>query len=149
MTKKRASTTTDNAATQGEKPSYGKPPKEHQFKPGQSGNPNGPPKGRTHLWTYYTRYMAMTDAELAKLDRKKLTAAQQTALNLVRNAQAGEGCGAEKMARYCIDREEGKAVEHLIIGGEDDLTDDECEQVRKLIQGNHRGDHVHGRNADK
>lgn len=42
-----------------------------------------------------------------------------------------------RMARYIVDREEGKAVEHLIVSGENDLTDDECEQVRKLIRGNH------------
>jgi len=41
----------------------GRPPKEHQFKPGQSGNPEGPPKHRTHLWSYFCRYMAMTDAQ--------------------------------------------------------------------------------------
>lgn len=30
----------------------GKPPKEHQFKPGQSGNPKGLPKGTKHLSTW-------------------------------------------------------------------------------------------------
>ena len=30
---------------------YGKPPKETQFKPGQSGNPNGRPKGSKNLAT--------------------------------------------------------------------------------------------------
>ena len=137
MARKRASTTKKNVATQGEKPSYGKPPKEHQFKPGQSGNPKGPPKGRTHLWTFFSRYMALTDTELTKLDRAKLTQAQQTALRLVEQAKAGERCGSERMARYIVDREEGKAVEHLIIGGENDLSETECEQIRKLIQGNH------------
>jgi hypothetical protein len=34
-------------------------PKEAQFKPGQSGNPAGPPKRRTQLWTYFCRYMAL------------------------------------------------------------------------------------------
>ena len=29
----------------GSKVGYGKPPREHQFKPGQSGNPRGRPKG--------------------------------------------------------------------------------------------------------
>ena len=143
MTKKRSSTTKKNAVRQGKKPSYGKPPKEHQFKPGQSGNPKGPPRHRTNLWVWFTKYMALTDAQIDKLDRSKLTQAQHTALGLVERVKAGEKVGSTRMARYIVDREEGKAVEHLIIGGENDLSDDECEQLRKLIQGNH------GRDTDK
>ncbi|MHC4681940.1 MAG: DUF5681 domain-containing protein [Planctomycetota bacterium] len=80
-----------------------KPPKEHQFKPGESGNPNGPPKHRTQLWTYFCKYMSLTDTELAKLDRSKLTQAQQTALKLVQNAKAGKYSGSERLARYVRD----------------------------------------------
>jgi hypothetical protein len=35
----------DASIRQGEKIGYGKPPRGHQFKPGQSGNPKGRPKG--------------------------------------------------------------------------------------------------------
>jgi len=107
--------------------------KECEFKPGQSGNPAGPPVRRTQLWVYFCQFMAMTDAELEKLDRKKLTQAQQTALKLVDHAKVGRYSGSERLARYAIDREEGKAVEHLVIENENTLTDSECEEIRKVL----------------
>jgi hypothetical protein len=114
-----------------------KPPKECQFQPGQSGNPNGPPRHRTQLWTYFCQYMALTGAELAKLDRKTLTQAQQTALKLVQNAKKGKYSGSEHLARHVFDREEGKAVEHLVIENENTLTDEECEQIREELLKSH------------
>ncbi len=119
----------------------GHPPREHCFKPGESGNPNGQPKHRTHLWTYFTQYMAMTDEQIAKLDTDKLTQAQQTALGLVERVKAGEKIGATCMARYIVDREEGKAVEHIVIGEGADLSDDECDQIRQLLLRNHADSH--------
>jgi hypothetical protein len=118
----------------------GRPPKEHQFKAGESGNPDGPPKGRTHLWTHFTKYMAMTDTRIATLNRDKLTQAQHVALNLVEKIKAGEKIGSTAFARYIVDREEGKAAEHLILDNGADLSDDECEELRKLIQGKHGRD---------
>jgi hypothetical protein len=118
----------------------GRPPREHQFKPGKSGNPKGQPKHRTHLWTYFTKYMNMTDAKIAKLNRDKLTQAQQTALALVEKVKAGEKVGSTTMARYIVDREEGKAPEHIILDGGNDLSDDECNGLRELIQEKHDRD---------
>ena len=140
MAAKRAPTTKENAVRQDRKPSYGKPPKEHQFKPGQSGNPDGPPKRRTNLWVWFCKYMAMTDAQIARLDKNQLTQSQQTALGLVKRVKAGEKTGSTRMARYIVDREEGKAVEHLVIDRDVDLTDAECEQLRELIRRNHGSD---------
>ena len=117
---------------------YKKPPEESQFKPGESGNPAGPPVRRTQLWVYFCQYMAMKDAELAKLDREKLTQAQQTALRLVENAKNGKYSGCERLARHVFDREEGKAVEHLFIENENTLTDEECEQIRQQLLKNHK-----------
>lgn len=36
---------------------YGKPPKKHQFKPGQSGNKKGRPKGRKNTYTLLTELL--------------------------------------------------------------------------------------------
>ena len=85
-----------------------KPPKEHQFKPGQSGNPAGPPIRRTQLWVYFSQYMAMTDAEIEKLDSAKLTQSEQMALSLVeKEAKAG----SRALALAIFDREEGRALQ--------------------------------------
>ena len=104
-----------------------KPPERTRFNKGASGNPDGPPVRRTQLWVHFCKFMALTDAKLAKLNRKKLTQAQQTALKLVENAKNGKYSGSERLARYMIDREEGKAVEHLVIENDNTLTDEECE----------------------
>ena len=129
-----------NQGDDGYKVGPGNPPKEHQFKPGESGNPHGQPKHRTHLWTHFTRYMAMTDVQIARLNRDGLTQSQQTALALVEKIKAGEKVGSTAFARYIVDREEGKAAEHLILGDGADLSDGECNELRKLIQGRHAGD---------
>ncbi len=122
----------------GYKVGFGKPPKEGQFKPGESGNPEGPPRHRTQLWVYFCRYMAMTDAELAKLDESKLTQSQKTALAVVRKAAEGKAAGVETLAKYVTDREEGKATEHIILGDANALSDEECEELRTLLLTRHK-----------
>ena len=114
-----------------------KPPKEHQFKPGQSGNPKGPPKRRTQLWVWFCKYMELTNAQLEKLDREKLTQAQQSAIKLVENARDGKHSGSERLALSVFDREEGRAVEHLVIEDDQTLSDSECDEIRKLLLENH------------
>ena len=142
MTNRRTSKNASLPAKQGEedKVGPGNPPKEHQFKPGESGNPNGPPRHRTNLWVWFCKYSDMTDEQLAKLDRKKLTQAQQTALKIVEQGTSGGKPEWERMARYIVDREEGKAAEHLIIDKDTDLTDAECDELRTLIRKSHDTD---------
>jgi hypothetical protein len=116
---------------------YKKPPEETQFKPGQSGNPAGPPKRRIQLWVYFCRYMNMTDAEIKKLDRKKLTLSQQTAMKIVENAAKGKYSGSERLARHVFNREEGKPTEYLVVGdNEDTLSDEKCEEIREILRKN-------------
>jgi hypothetical protein len=78
--------------------------------------------------------MASTDAELEKLDRDKLTQAQQTALKLVENAKDGKHSGSERLARHVFDREEGRAVKHLVIENDRVLSDEECDNIREILR---------------
>ncbi len=94
-------------------------------------NAEGAPRHRTNLWVWFTTYMNMTADERARMDRTKLAAAQETALKMVEKAVQGRGF--ERLARYIVDREEGKAAEHVIKGGTD-LSGAECEELRKLPQ---------------
>ena len=152
MTRKQARTNTleatgqppDSLAARQGKGDYkvgpGCPPKEYQFKSGESGNPKGNVKHRTHLWEYFAKYMGMTAAKIAKLDKTKLSLAEQAALRLAKAAAQGKRCPADRFARYSIDRDEGKAAEHLILDSSTELSDEECDELRKLIQGNGAGD---------
>jgi len=112
---------------------YGKPPKEHCFKKGESGNPNGPPKHRMQLWTYLCRYANMTDAEFDKLKKGKLMQSQQAAIKLIENLKEGKYSPSGKLARHIFDREEGRPTEHIIVGSDATLTDEECSEVRKAL----------------
>ena len=76
----------------------------------------------------------MTDAEFGKLDRKESTQAQLVAKKLVENAKDGKYSVSERLARHVFDREEGKAVEHLVIENENTLSDEECEQIKNLLK---------------
>jgi hypothetical protein len=55
---------------------YGKPPPEHQFKPGQSGNPKGRPKGTGNIYKLIAKHAAKkvtvvengAEKKMAKID---------------------------------------------------------------------------------
>ncbi|MCH7559517.1 MAG: hypothetical protein IIB56_18980 [Planctomycetes bacterium] len=115
---------------------YKSPPKEHQFKPGESGNPKGAPIRRINLWPTFCGYMASTDAELKKLDRTKLTQAQQSALKMVKNMKTGKYSGSERLARYVIDRDEGKAVNHVVVEDNNAMSPEKCEEIREILRRN-------------
>lgn len=110
--------------------------KENQWRPGESGNPKGPPVARTQLWRYYCIYMSMTDVKFNHLKEKKLTQAQQAAVKLVEDMKAGKLPKSSKFMQYCVDRELGKPKEHVQITGAVPLSDDECESIRDILRKN-------------
>jgi hypothetical protein len=55
----------------------------------------------------------MTDAEIAQVDQESMTQSEKAALKLVEDMAARRHTGAEGLAKYVIDREEGRAVEKL------------------------------------
>jgi len=113
---------------------YKNPPKEHQFPPGQSGNPKGPPKHRTNLWLWFCKYMNLTDKEFGKLKNSELTQSQQSALKLIEDIKDGKYSGSVRLARHVFDREEGRPTEHLVIEPEDVLSDQECDEIREALE---------------
>ncbi len=104
----------------------GEPPEEHQFKPGESGNPKGRPKGSLNLKTILKKLLAEqdVDGQWANPIAKKLL---QKAFN----------DDDYRAIVEIIDRIEGKAKEHRqntgeIIVGLGNLTEKELyEFIRK------------------
>jgi hypothetical protein len=113
---------------------YKKPPKHSQFKPGQSGNPKGPPKARVTIWRHVCIFSELTEAELKKLKRRGLTMSQRAALKIVEAMARGDFHPGTHLAKYVIDRSEGKIPEQLNITRTEELSDAECDQVRELLK---------------
>jgi len=109
---------------------------EHQFRPGQSGNPAGSVKGRTHLWTWFCQYLGFTPARLA-LEKKRtdLTYAQRTAIKQVEQLlKKGLGGTAFLATREAWNRDEGKPTEHVVVENPEALSEEECEEIREAIK---------------
>ena len=69
---------------------YGKPPKEHQFKKGQSGNPRGRPKQKRSLKDLVVAELDRTHEVTDKGRKRRVTGWQLAAAALVRKAYKGD-----------------------------------------------------------
>ena len=89
--------------------------KPHEWKPGQSGNPAGPPKCNTQLYRYFCKFLDMTPAQLEKLDKSKLKMVEVAALAMVKKVGKGEW----PQQREVIERDEGKVPNKTELSGTD------------------------------
>lgn len=73
-----------------QKVGYGKPPVHSRFKPGQSGNPKGRPKGQRNFATEVARALAMPVAVTINGHRKNVSSITAIVLRLREKALAGD-----------------------------------------------------------
>lgn len=123
-------------AEQGEEELIGdcNPPKEYQFKPGQSGNPKGTPPSRCNLWRHVCKYMNMPYNELKEIVMDELKAVDRTALKLVLSMADGEQPGAESISKHFFDREEGRVAERIFFTNENKMSDEKVDNVREILK---------------
>lgn len=69
---------------------YGRPPKASQFKPGQSGNPKGRPKGIKNISTYIDRELKSKVIVTENGVRKRISKAEAIAKQVVNKGIAGD-----------------------------------------------------------
>lgn len=125
--------------------------KDHQWKPGQSGNPNGRPKGSKSIKSLLAKYLNDPNAPLDDESRKALkgflTPYEGIALKLISKALQGDLSSTKEI----LDRYEGRLVEtqaHATLGKNgklvginssnafdlSKLTDDELRNFKTLSQ---------------
>jgi hypothetical protein len=69
---------------------YGKPPKEHRFKKGQSGNPSGRPKGRLNMATVIERELHEKVVVNENGERKTITKLEAAMKQVANKAASGD-----------------------------------------------------------
>jgi hypothetical protein len=92
------------------------PPVEHQFKPGQSGNPNGAPKGpylTTILKKLLDEEIEIVDAETGL--KRKIRKSELVTVALLKQAAKGN----VKAIREIMDRIDGKVPQKIGLTGAD------------------------------
>jgi len=79
---------------------YGRPPRQSQFKPGQSGNPKGRPKGQKNVATILQETLYRTVLITENGRRRKVPAIEAVFLSLLRKSLDGDLRAFEKLTKH-------------------------------------------------
>ena len=101
----------------------GKPPRKGQFKPGESGNPKGRPKGTKSLKTHILDQLMRKVVVVEHGQRRQVTRAEAIAIQLVNKAASGDpkGLAAILHATRQFDEAAADASQAVLAYAEDQL----------------------------
>jgi len=80
---------------------YGKPPKQHQFKRGRSGNPNGRPRGVKNIKAQITDELNRKVTITVNGRKREVSQLNSLILRLISDAHKGNVRANEILLRYC------------------------------------------------
>lgn len=110
---------------------YKKPPTGRRFKPGESGNPGGRPKGRKSLHATVEAVASERHTVIENGEKRSRTVLELVALSL-RNAALQRDVGAFSKFLECLERYSGKEPirPHAVLLAPAMLTDEEWDRLR-------------------
>lgn len=88
----------------------GKPPREHQFKPGQSGNPGGRPRGSKNFRTLIQLQLDDTITATVKGRARKVTKREAIAMRLIDKALKGDQKAIETIMKFSEEEAETSSL---------------------------------------
>ena len=115
----------------------GKPPADKQFKPGQSGNPAGRPKGSKNFKTDFMEEMQVK-IEIAESGTKQIITKQRALIKRMINAAlSGDAKHADMVARLTLSFTEVEDAK-----GNEQMSEEDLALLEAFIQGQRGGDHA-------
>ena len=99
------------------------PPVDYMWKPGQSGNPSGRPKGLVPISVYFQRFMMKSVEELERLalNYKRLKGAEAIALRWALDAASNKAAVSIAGRKEALERTEGKVAQPVEMSGDLDI----------------------------
>lgn len=103
---------------------YGKPPKKHRFRKGQSGNPKGRPKGSQNFTKLLEKTLSRKMAIIENGSRKTITTQEAALRKLAAKALQGEGRALDRLIQMAADNsaeKEARSAERILSAGEEEI----------------------------